>query len=187
MASMPAGIHGPSFRRPTLQRLPLAIQCISNATAQVAELQNMEIYVNICAEEAEIERNLVLAESYRRRLAINGERQEPGGAEEGGKTTKPDELVAIYDKARGRLAQKVPIWSSSATGGVNNVMLSTLTSNVEQFYAIPRVVESHFNAVTSRFVGVRGQLSLVQLSRAILVDLVENIHHADSFVADVII
>ena len=65
---------------------------------QVAELQNMEIYVNICAEEAEIERNLVLAESYRRRLAINGERQEPGGAEEGGKTTKPDELVAIYDK-----------------------------------------------------------------------------------------
>lgn len=64
----------------------------------VGELQNMEIYLNFCKEQAEVERNLVLAESYRRRLAINGERQEPGGAEDSGKTTKPDELVAIYDK-----------------------------------------------------------------------------------------
>jgi signal recognition particle subunit SRP68 len=64
----------------------------------VAELQSMEIYLNFCKEQAEVDRNLVLAESYRRRLAINGERQEPGSAEDSGKTTKPDELVAIYDK-----------------------------------------------------------------------------------------
>lgn len=64
----------------------------------VSNLQQMEVYLNFCREQAEVDRNLVLAESYRRRLAINGARQEPGESEEGGKTTKPDELVGIYEK-----------------------------------------------------------------------------------------
>ena len=64
----------------------------------IAKLQQIEIYLNVRKEQAEVDRNLVLAESYRRRLAINGVRQEPGDSEEGGKTTKPDELVGIYDK-----------------------------------------------------------------------------------------
>jgi len=74
------------------------IRSDSGSEGQISQLQQMEIYLNFCKEQAEVDRNLVLAESYRRRLAINGVRQEPADSEDSGKTTKPDELVGIYDK-----------------------------------------------------------------------------------------